>query len=217
MSDQLISNKDKYIKELFTLEDNTLKAVWNSAPKPKQTMQISPEDGRLLNILVQLTQAKKILEIGTFVGYSTIWLARGLMPGGILYSIEKSNLHYNIAKNNIENSDLNNKVTLICGHAQTALAELTSVGPFDVVFIDADKVNYNIYLDFAEINLRTGGLIIADNTLLFDTVYQDEPINAKSRIMWHEMRKFNHRLSDNKKFNSILIPTKSGLCIAIKK
>ena len=87
----------------------------------------------------------------------------------------------------------------------------------DMVFIDADKGGYCEYLDWADKNVKSGGLIVADNTLLFNTVHLDQPRQDVSKRSWKIMREFNERLSNQKKYDSIIIPSTEGLSVAIKK
>ena len=87
---------------------------------------------------------------------------------------------------------------------------------FDAIFIDADKTGYPKYLDFAEQRLRKGGLVIADNTFIWGTIFEDEP-PLKNPQIWHAMKEFNERLADQSKFSSVIIPTKEGLSVAIKE
>ena len=96
----------------------------------------------------------------------------------------------------------------------------TLSGPFDMVFIDADKINYHAYLDWAEQNIRKGGIIVADNTFLFGTVWQDSPPENRtpaSPAAWKAMRGFNERLSDNSRYMGTIVPTAEGLTVAIKR
>lgn len=96
------------------------------------------------------------------------------------------------------------------------LNELSVKAPFDMIFIDADKSSYPKYLDWAESYIKQDGLIVADNTLLFNTVFLESPTKEVSEKSWHAMREFNDRLSDEKKYFSILIPTDEGMTVALK-
>ena len=122
-----------------------------------------------------------------------------------------------MAKNYLARSEVGDKIVQYCGDARKMLEELSPKGPFDMVFIDADKISYEIYLDWAEVNIRQGGIIIADNTFLFDSVYEDAPLEGISLEAWNTMRRFNERLADSSKYLSILLPTKEGLSVAIRR
>ncbi len=205
-----------YIQSLYAPEDSLLKEISESLDSKRFNMQISAMEGKLLQLLLKMTGALKVLEIGTLVGYSSIWIARSLPEEGRLISIEKSEENYREARANILKAGLNNKVEIIQGDAALLLPGLGKYGPFDAAFIDANKTGYPLYLDLVYDLLRPGGLIIADNTLLFDSVISPQPPQA-DKSMWLAMRKFNEMLADTTRFEAILIPTAEGLSIAIKK
>lgn len=205
-----------YIRNTFAPEDATLRDVAATTPEDVRMMKIGAEEGKLLQFLARLVGAKKIVEVGTLTGYSAIWLARSLPPDGHLWTIDKTPLHIKLARKNIAASDVAQHITVVEGDALAALETLNTLGPFDMIFIDADKVQYEDYLNWAEKHVRKGGLIVGDNTFLFGAVYaQKLPDNVRESAM-QAMRNFNHRLSDYEKYNSIMIPTDQGLTIAQK-
>lgn len=204
----------------------------------KSSIQISPIEGRILQLLIKMNNIKKIVEIGTFIGRSTMWMANALPFKGIIYSIEKDFKAAQIAKENFEtyrrfnidnniNSNINNNnIELIIGPAKEKLDELALLNSrgkkeiFDMVFIDANKAGYLEYLNWAEFNIRTGGLIVADNTLAFNGLeIFNCPIAEKGKKgeLWEVIHLFNKRLADSRKYDSIIIPTEKGLTVAIKK
>jgi caffeoyl-CoA O-methyltransferase len=130
-------------------------------------MSISPVQGSFLQLLVKLTRAAKVLELGTFAGYGTIWLARGLPEQGRLITMEFNSVHADMAKKNIGRAGLHDKVDLRTGKAIELLPELAtgSIGPFDLIFIDADKPPYAEYFEWALKLSRPGTLIIFDNVI----------------------------------------------------
>lgn len=154
---------------------------------------------------------KKVVEVGTLAGYSAIWMSGAISSSGIVYTIEKNEEHAKIAQQNFEKYK---NIRLIHGDAKICLNQIKQDGPFDMMFIDADKSAYPNYLDWAEANIKKGGLIVADNTLLFGTIACS--LN-KSKSSWVAMNEFNERLSDKFKYDSVILPTKDGLTIAIKK
>ncbi len=204
----------KYIRELFTQEDEHFKRIKESAPLEKQGIQIGAEEGKLIYLLLKLIKAENVLEIGTLVGYSTLWVARSLAQNGKVISIEKSIDHYNIAKSNLETVPEKDKIKLINDDASNIENYIKGI-KFDAVFIDANKKAYPRYLDIAYGLLRKGGLIIADNVFLFGSVY-DDGIRCSEELKT-AMQEFNRKISDPQKFDSIIIPTEEGLCVAIKK
>ncbi|AIF81810.1 o-methyltransferase family protein [endosymbiont of Acanthamoeba sp. UWC8] len=208
------SAKINYIRTLYAQEDEELIKIRQSAPADKQGIQIGAEEGKLIYIMLKLIKAKNILEIGTCVGYSTLWLARSLQDGGKVISIEKSTEHYNIAKSNLEASSEKDKIELINDDASNIEKYVSGI-EFDAVFIDANKQAYPLYSDIAYNLLKSGGLIVADNVFLFGAVYNDE-VKSPEKLKI-AMQEFNRKISDPEKFESIIIPTREGLSITIKK
>jgi predicted O-methyltransferase YrrM len=211
-----LDRRYQYIEKLYACEDETLAAFKRKLDPKKFSIQLSPVEGKILYLLLKMIEAKKVLEIGTLGGYSSIWAARALPEGGELHTIEKSEQHFAMAQANIAGSDQVEKIKLYCGLALDVLPALADTAPFDAVFIDADKENYCNYLEFAYEYTRKGGLIVADNTFLFDLVLEDIP-PEKNVNLWHAMREFNIKVSDQNKYESIILPTYEGLTVALKK
>lgn len=210
--------KIDYIVSLYAKEDVILKKIRLSIPHGREGMVIGAEEGKILCILLRLIKAKHVLELGTFVGYSTLWLARGVESQGSVISIEKDISSHALAVRNISLSEVSHQVTLLQGDAVDMLNNHVFQHLLDAVFIDADKINYPLYLELIMDKLRSGGLIIADNTLLFNTIYRDTPADdARHFDMWNAMQQFNHLLADEERFQSIMLPTQEGLTVAIKK
>jgi len=159
---------DRYLADLLTLNDPVLEeAVRSSAAAGLPAIQVSPLQGRLLHLLAQLQGARRILEIGTLGGYSSIWLGRALPPGGRLVTLELEPRHAEVARANIERAHLADRVEVRVGRAVDTLGQLhrERAGPFDLVFIDADKESYPEYLAWALRLSRPGSLLIADNVI----------------------------------------------------
>lgn len=159
---------DDYIVETFLEDDPTLKAAQgacDAAGLPK--IQVAPLQGKLLMMLARALQARSILEVGTLGGYSTIWLARGLSEGGRVTTLELDPRHAEIARSNFENAGLADRVRVRVGSALESMTELHSenAGPFDLVFIDADKPSTPDYFDWAVKLARVGSLIVVDNVV----------------------------------------------------
>ena len=208
------STKFLYIRNLFAKEYKKIEEYYIF--EKKQRIQISPEEGKLLSLFIKIHKVKNIVEVGTLYGYSSICMAKALPEDGHVYTIENNFQHLEIAKKNFNALNLNNKITLIEGSALEKLNELSIKAPFDMIFIDADKAGYPKYLDWAERYIKQDGLIVADNTLLFNTVFLESAPKGVSKQSWHAMREFNNRLSDEKKYHSILIPTEEGMTVALK-
>ncbi len=205
-----------YIRKLYAPQDSLLKSIDATLHKLGIHMHIGAEEGKLLQLLVGLHGAKKLVEIGTLAGYSTLWIAAALPEDGHIYTIDKEPEHISMAAHFFDQSPLKEKITQLAGDAHDVLPQLAAEGPFDLVFIDADKLSYNDYLDWAETNVRKGGMIIADNTLLFGSMGLEAPPPHVAPATWHAMQLFNERLADPQRYFSTLIPTQEGLTVAVK-
>ena len=206
-----------YIRELYAPEDVLLGEINAALDERQVSWQIGAEEGKLLQLLLKLHGAKTVVEVGTLGGYSAIWMARALPAGGHIYTCEKNPEHAELARGFIARSDVAGNITVLEGDAHEQLVGLNDKGPFDTMVIDAEKSGYNAYLDWAEENIRTGGLIIADNTLLFGSVVEDAPPKSHGKNTWEGMKRFNARLADSSKFEAMMIPTEEGLSVAVKR
>lgn len=207
--------KDIYISELFASETDLQKDIAEKARLDNKAINISAIEGKILEVLAASINASKIVEVGTLYGYSSSWLVRSLPEDGVIYSIERDAENFKVAESFLANAPYRKKVKFILGAAKEKLNELEKDGPFDLVFIDADKPSYPEYLDWAEKNVRKGGVIIGDNTFLFGGVYGEGEEGLKESTI-KKMQEFNWRLSDEKKYRSIILPTVEGMTIAIK-
>jgi predicted O-methyltransferase YrrM len=205
-----------YIRKLYAPQDALLEHISLRLHKENIAIHIGAEEGKLLQLLIRLHGIRTLVEIGTLAGYSTLWMARALPQGGHLHTIDKAAQHIVMAREHFAQSDVADKITLHEGDAHDVLPSLAPQGPFDMVFIDADKNAYPDYLDWAEGHIRKGGLIVADNTLLFNTVALDQPSADIAPSTWKAMRLFNERLADRTRYFSTIIPTQEGLSVAIK-
>jgi predicted O-methyltransferase YrrM len=192
MEEQVFAEVDRFIGETIVREDEDLRgAVEAAEAEGLPAIQVSPPQGKLLQLLVRLVGAKRILEFGTLGGYSAILMARALPPDGRLISLEARAEYAEVARRSIERAGMADRVEVRVGPALEALPELAQegAGPFDLVFIDADKVNTPNYFAWALERTRPGGLIIADNVVrkgtLADASDPDEATKAQRRL--HEM------------------------------
>lgn len=159
---------DDYLNELFVQSDPALEeTLVSSQAAGLPSIQVAANQGKMLQLLAQLQGAKKILEIGTLGGYSTIWLARALPAGGRLITLEANPRHAEVARANIARAGLSEKVEVRVGPAVESLAQLVAEGqrPFDFIFIDADKVSYPDYFTWSLRLSRPGTLMVADNVV----------------------------------------------------
>lgn len=180
---------DEFISGSLALGDEVLEAALKAgidAGMPE--IQVSPPQARMLQILARAVAARTVLEFGTLAGYSTIWLARALPEGGRLVTLESDPDYAEVARGNLERAGLAGAVDLRVGPALETLSKLDAdgAGPFDLVFIDADKVHTPDYFAWSLEHMRSGGLIVADNVVrdgsLADADSTDPKVQAQSRL-----------------------------------
>jgi predicted O-methyltransferase YrrM len=207
----------QYIRETFAPEDELLQKTVKRIHANVRPIQVGAEEGKLLEFLIKMAGVKTVVEIGTLLGYSTLWMARALPDDGHIHTLEHDPDCVRLAHETFAGSDVENKITLVEGLADQNLPELSTQGPFDMVFIDADKNNYGNYLTWAEANVRKGGLIIGDNTFLFGAVHTPlKDMKGVRRATRNTLINFNKRLADPTLYNSIMLPTEQGITIAQK-
>lgn len=198
---------DLYIERLFAPPDLALEnALRRSREAGLPKINVSPNEGRLLQLLVGIAGARRILEVGTLGGYSTIHLARALPEEGVLISLELNEAHAEVARENIAQAGLGEKVEVRVGDARTLLAELVEegTGPFDLTFIDADKEGYPEYLEWSLRISRPGSLILADNAIRGGSVIEPEDESARAT---HE---FNDALAKDFRLSALILPLIRG-------
>ena len=192
MDKQLWTAVDEYTTGLLMPPDPVLEATLaasDAAGLP--TISVSPSQGKLLMLLAQLASASRILEIGTLGGYSSIWLARALKPGGRLITLEANAKHAEVARANIAQAGLASVVEVRLGDARAGIKRLAAegAGPFDLIFIDADKEGIPHYLEWSLKLSHRGSLIIVDNVVrdgaLIDAKSKDGDVQGARRM--HEM------------------------------
>ncbi len=166
MSQEQWSEVDRYISEHFVPADAALEAALHASDAAGlPQINVAPNQGKLLQLLAQSIGARKILEIGTLGGYSTIWLGRALPPGGRLITLEFNPAFAEVARANIARAGLADRVEMRVGPALDSLPKLEGSAPFDLIFIDADKENNSAYFRWALKLARVGSLIIVDNVV----------------------------------------------------
>jgi predicted O-methyltransferase YrrM len=219
MTQPLWTSVDDYITSLFVPPDPVLQetlATSEAAELP--SISVAPNEGKLLMLFAQLCGARNILEIGTLGGYSTIWLARGMAPGGTIITLEANQKHVEVARANIARAGLANAVQVRPGPAIDTLAQLAAEhrDPFDLIFIDADKENYPAYLAAALKLSRRGTLIVADNVIRDGEVIN--PDSSDPRVQG--ARRFNQLLAHEPRVRATAIQTvgrkgHDGMALAI--
>lgn len=204
MDTNLFAAIDAYIDGLFVPADPALEgALAAAAEAGLPEIQVSPGQGKLLYLLAKLRGARRILELGTLAGYSTIWLARALPEGGRLVTLEHSPAHAAVARRNLERAGLGDRAEVIVGAALESLPQLEArgEGPFDMVFIDADKGNYTAYLEWSLRLTGPGSLIIADNVVRQGKVLSPEADDASAA----GARAFNAALAAEPRVEAIVV------------
>src|ERR1041385_4801389 len=197
---------DRYFAEQLSLSDAALDAAL-AANKAAElpAIDVAPNQGKLLQLLAQMVGAKRILEIGTLAGYSAIWLARALPAGGRLVTLEVDAKHARVARENIGRAQLADIVDIHEGRAIETLERMVAatIDPFDLIFIDADKPSYPLYLPLAVELSHPGTLIIADNIVRKGAVI--EPSHSDPRV--HGVREFNERVARRPRLDATLLQT----------
>lgn len=200
---ELLEEIDGYIEHLFGTSDEVLEATLRDSRRGGlPEINVSPNQGRLLRLLVEIAGARRILEIGALGGYSAIHLARGLPEDGELISLELDEHHADVARNNVERAGLSDIVEVRVGDAHRLLTDLIENGedPFDLVFIDADKEGYPDYLEASLRLVRPGSLILGDNTIRNGTVLDPQEETARAT------REFNRLVAEDPRLHGIVLP-----------
>jgi predicted O-methyltransferase YrrM len=180
---------DRYINDMFLPPDEALTAALRASEEAGlDPIAVAPAQGKFLHLLAKLQGARKILEIGTLGAYSTIWLARGLPEGGRLITLEADPRHVEVSRANLDRAGLSGVVEVRQGRANDTLPQLAAAGagPFDFIFIDANKTGYPEYFQWAMKLSRRGTLIVADNVIrkgaVADAASTDENVKGVRRF-----------------------------------
>jgi predicted O-methyltransferase YrrM len=200
MDEQIWTKVDGYVSGLLAPHDEVLEAALTAAEEARlPPIQVSPPLGKLLYVLAKTIGARRVLEFGTLAAYSTIWLGRALPEDGRIVTLEADPAHADVARANLERAGLREMIDLRVGSALESLPVLEKEGvePFDLVFIDADKVHTPEYFAWSLERTRPGGLIVADNVVrggtLVDFESDDPTMEAQRRF--HEMLAAEPRVS----------------------
>jgi len=218
------SYKKEYYENTFGQEDPLLLKIRKTAETEGiEYMQLSRADAHILQYLTQISKAQKAVEIGGLYGYSTLHIARGLEPDGLLFSLDMDQKRQDLSQRILQVAPEFSKIKWVCGDAHQTLSSLSQEGPFDLVFIDADKVGYLDYLNWAEKHLKIGGIVVADNAFLFDTLYTPEPELSRLRKLHgvspqseQVLKDFNKRIASSSCWKGAMIPTEDGMSVAVK-
>ena len=208
-----VDNYQQYLRELFHKDDDDLARLQTEAAAAGlPSISIGPEQGKFLQLLIQLSGARKVLEIGVLGGYSGAWIARALPADGKLIGLELERRHANFALDQWRRMGLADRVEVRVGAAIELLPGLADEAPFDLVFIDADKNNYPGYLEYALRYSRAGTIILGDNVSMGGSVVDP----ARQESDWVQgMRKFASNLSQDERLVSTVVPYSDGLAMAV--
>jgi predicted O-methyltransferase YrrM len=200
------TNVDRYFGEKLAPSDTALEAALAANRKADlPAIDVTPLQGKFLELLVRIAGARRVLEIGTLGGYSTLWLARALPKDGSVVSLELEPRHAKIARSNLQNAGASDRVDIRVGPAIKSLQALVASGgpAFDFIFIDADKSGYPEYLDWSLKLSRPGTLILADNVVRDGKVI--EPDNPDPNIQG--VRRFTDLLAAEPRLSATVLQT----------
>jgi predicted O-methyltransferase YrrM len=200
----------EFIRRTTAQEDSVLAAL-RSEIQAAGMPAITPEAGKMLQLLVRASGAKRVLEVGTGFGYSAIWLARGLPPDGQLRTVELDPRHAKVAEQWVQRAGLGGKVQVVHGKAVGVLPALPTKF-FDLVFIDADKESYPRYWELALRLTRPGGLICADNVFWFGAALGDHDTTPDAE----GIRAYNRLASSTPGVETLILPLGDGLSVSLR-
>lgn len=171
-------------------------------------IQLGASEAKAVALLLRLAGARKVVEVGTLAGYSALAMARAVPDDGRVWTIEFDPKHVRVARENLAAAGLASKVTVLPGAGLDVLPTLEASGPFDAVFVDADKRNYDGYGRWAARNVRKGGLLIGDNAFLFGRLLEDSAEAAA-------MRRFHEEARET--FDTVCLPTLDGMLVGVRR
>lgn len=190
-------------------QDAALASAFESPAKHGMpAIMVNPSEAKLLQLLLTMIGARKVVEIGTLAGYSTIHLARALPADGHVWTCEFDPRHAEVARASFVAAGLAEKVTVLVGDARATLATIEALGPFDAVFVDGDKEGYDLYGRWAGRNVRKGGLLLGDNSYFFGELLGDRP-GAVAMRRFHEEARAH--------FDTVNVPTPDGMLLGVRK
>ncbi len=195
----------QYIVDLFVREDASQQKIKHTTEEQGlPQIDLRAEEGWMLYLLTQMIGAQRAVEIGTLAGYSATWILRGLGDGGRLISLEYDEKHAEVARANLTAAGFDDQAEIVVGDAHQSIKALE--GPFDLVFIDADKPGYDNYWNWALTVVRAGGLIVAHNAFQHGKIIESQP---------SPMQQFNARVAAEERVLSTIIPVGDGLLVAL--
>lgn len=203
---------EQWALDVYRPEDDVLREIRErSVREGLPAIAVGRFDGLHLEILARATAAQKAVEIGTLGGYSGVCLLRGMAPHGVLHTFEYSEKHAKVAHESFVKAGVSGRAHIHVGPAVEKLREIEAEAPFDLVFVDADKVSYPAYLAWAAEHLREGGVLLADNAFGFGEIHLPGGDEGRAAL-----RKFNETLAQSGRFRATMLPTAEGLAFGVK-
>lgn len=212
MSPERWRRTSEYLTEVFGGRDPLLDGLMARAVAAGlPDIAVSADVGRLLSLLVSMTRAEAVLEVGTLAGYSGIWMARALAPGGRLTTLEKEPRHADFARAAFRDAGVLERVELVLGDALETLPRMR--GPYDVVFLDAVKTDYPRYFELVRDTIRPGGLLVADNVLGSSRWWIDHAGDPNREAV----DRFNRAVAADPAFEAACVPSRQGVLVARRR
>ena len=206
----------EWLARLYQPEDEILAEIRaRSAAAGLPDIQVAALDALHLEVIARAAGVRRAVEIGTLGGYSGVCLLRGMGEDGHLDTFELDPRHAEVARASFERAGMAARVRVHVGPAAERLRDVEGEGPFDLVFVDADKTGYPGYLAWAEEHLRVGGVLLADNTFGFGHVHEARPASESAEAML-ALRAFSERLAGGGRFRATMLPTAEGLSFGVK-
>lgn len=199
-----------FLNRLHAPHDEALERAFTAPQRDPEisAIMLGPSEARLVELLLRVQGARKVVELGTLAGYSALRIAAALPAGGKLWTIDSEPSHAEVARGNVAAAGYQDRVEVLVGKAVDVLPAIEHHGPFDAVFVDADKESYHLYGAWATRHLRSGGLLIADNAYVFGNLLGDTAAGRSVRQMHEEVAKH---------YDSVCIPTPDGLLLGVKR
>jgi len=207
----------RWAEALYRPEDDVLREIRErSVHEGLPPIAVGRFDGLHLEVLTRGMRARLAVEIGTLGGYSGVCILRGLESGGVLHTFELMQRNADVAIESFRRAGFLDRVRVHVGPALERLRAIEAQGPFDLVFIDADKVGYPAYLEWAADNLRVGGVVLGDNAFGWGAVASGDDYRGEDPAAIKALRAFNEKLARSGRFRSTMIPTEEGLAMGVK-
>jgi caffeoyl-CoA O-methyltransferase len=205
-----------WAERVYAPEDDVLREIRErSIAAGLPPIEVGKMDGLHLEVIALASGARRAVELGTLGGYSGVCLLRGMGREGRLDTFELDPARADLARRHFERAGVADRARVHVGPALERLPEIERDGPFDLVFIDADKTGYPAYLGWAEQHLRVGGVLLADNTFGFGHVHEEHPVGEDAPGI-AALRRFSERLARGGRFRATMLPTAEGLSFGVK-